>query len=122
MLRYSQKNKSIKQNGKALVAGAIAPESQVYQKEEAEVAAYYFYLRSGNINQLGNEICRWAFSDEYSSKEKLRKAMTIGGQSVRAKDIYSGKQLVKEYSQSTLRHILEEILRYQPELRRENRK
>ena len=66
--------------------------------------AYYFVKRSGN-NQCGSEYMRWAFSTEYTSKTALKKAYTTGRRPVRM-----------EFGIVKAKHIIEEVLQYQPEL------
>ena len=65
--------------------------------------AYYFIKRSGNCNQCGSEYMRWAFSTEYTSKTALKKA-------------YTTQQLLQEFGIVKAKHIIEEVLQYQPEL------
>ena len=78
--------------------------------------AYYFVKRSGNCNQCGSEYMHWAFSTEYTSKTALKKAYTTGRQSVRMADIYTPQQLLQEFGIVKAKHIIEEVLQYQPEL------
>lgn len=78
--------------------------------------AYYFIERSGNCNQCGSEYMRWAFSTEYTSKTALKKAYTTGRRSVRMADIYTPQQLLQEFGIVKAKHIIEEVLQYQPEL------
>lgn len=78
--------------------------------------AYYFIKRSGNCNQCGSEDVRWAFSTEYTSKTALKKAHTIGRQPVSMTDIYTPQQLLQEFGIVKAKHIIEEVLQYQPEL------
>ena len=72
--------------------------------------AYYFVKRSGNCNQCGSEYMRWAFSTEYTSKTALKKAYTTGRRSV------TPQQLLQEFGIVKAKHIIEEVLQYQPEL------
>ena len=69
--------------------------------------AYYFVKRSGNCNQCGSE---------YTSKTALKKAYTTGRRSVRMADIYTPQQLLQEFGIVKAKHIIEEVLQYQPEL------
>lgn len=78
--------------------------------------AYYFIKRSGNRDQRGSEHAHWSFSTEYTSKTALKKAHTIGRQSVRMTDIYTPQQLLQEFGIVKAKHIIEEVLQYQPEL------
>lgn len=78
--------------------------------------AYYFIKRSGNCKQCGSEYMRWAFSTEYTSKTALKKAYTTGLRSVRMADIYTPQQLLQEFGIVKAKHIIEEVLQYQPEL------
>lgn len=78
--------------------------------------AYYFIKRSGNRDQCGSEYMRWAFSTEYTSKTALKKAHTTGSWSVRMADIYTPQQLLQEFGIVKAKHIIEEVLQYQPEL------
>lgn len=78
--------------------------------------AYYFIKRSGNRDQRGSEYAHWSFSAEYTSKTALKKAHTIGRQSVRMTDIYTLQQLLQEFGIVKAKHIIEEVLQYQPEL------
>lgn len=78
--------------------------------------AYYFIKRSDNCNQCGSEYAHWSFSAEYTSKTALKKAHTIGRQSVRMTDIYTPQQLLQEFGIVKAKHIIEEVLQYQPEL------
>ena len=73
--------------------------------------AYYFIKRSDNCNQCGSEYMRWAFS-----KTALKKAYTTGRRSVRMADIYTPQQLLQEFGIVKAKHIIEEVLQYQPEL------
>ena len=78
--------------------------------------AYYFIKRSDSCNQCGSEYMRWAFSTEYTSKTALKKAYTTGRRSVRMADIYTPQQLLQEFGIVKAKHIIEEVLQYQPEL------
>lgn len=78
--------------------------------------AYYFIKRSGNRDQRGSEYMRWAFSTEYTSKTALKKAYTTDRRSVRMADIYTPQQLLQEFGIVKAKHIIEEVLQYQPEL------
>lgn len=78
--------------------------------------AYYFIKRSGNRDQRGSEYAHWSFSTEYTSKTALKKAYTTGRRSVRMADIYTPQQLLQEFGIVKAKHIIEEVLQYQPEL------
>lgn len=79
--------------------------------------AYYFIKRSGAYNQCGAEYMHWAFSTEHTSKAALKKAHTTGRQSVRMTDIYTPQQLLQKFGIVKAKRIIEEVLRYQPELK-----
>ena len=79
--------------------------------------AYYFIKRSGAYDQCGAEYMHWAFSTEYTSKAALKKAHTTGHRSVRMTDIYTPQQLLQKFGIVKAKRIIEEVLRYQPELR-----
>ena len=55
-------------------------------------------------------------STEYTSKTALKKAYTTGHRSVRMADIYTPQQLLQEFGIVKAKHIIEEVLQYQPEL------
>ena len=78
--------------------------------------AYYFIKRSGNRDQRGSEYAHWSFSTEYTSKTALKNAYTTGRRSVRMADIYTPQQLLQEFGIVKAKHIIEEVLQYQPEL------
>jgi len=82
----------------------------------AKPKAYYFYVRSGNYDQIGQGYGHWAFSDEYPTKKALHAAMNRGRQTVRARDIFAGRQLIDKLGLNSAKSIYEEILKYQPEL------
>lgn len=80
--------------------------------------AYYFIIHSGNLDQTEREYTRWAFSKDFTSKEALRKHFSVGRQTVKAKEIYSCKQMAEKFSRRYIEtYVLSDIARYQPELR-----
>lgn len=62
--------------------------------------AYYFIKRSGNRDQRGSEYAHWSFSTEYTSKTALKKAHTIGRQSVSMTDIYTPRSFFRSSASS----------------------
>ncbi|MGE4354627.1 MAG: hypothetical protein AB7D36_11160 [Oscillospiraceae bacterium] len=80
-----------------------------------KLKSYYFYVRSGNYDQLGHEYGHWAFSNEYPSKKALHKAMNRGSQTARRQDIFTGQQLIEKLGQNSAKSICKEILKYQPD-------
>lgn len=70
---------------------------------------YYFIIHSGAYDQTMHEYTHWACSNEFSSKAALQKAYTHGSQAVKAREIYSSKQMVEKFSKHYLDGVLAEI-------------
>lgn len=81
---------------------------------------YYFIKRDRKINQIGAEYSHWAVSFQCESKKDLVKTYTRGTAYVKPSEVYSPKQLIEKFSSKKIREILDEIKKFQPELRKQS--